>query len=164
MKLYTVTTTDASNFPITEASVAEAIAEYPIMTTAEQTAAKIKFTVSSFNYGKTIVAEDGAIVEMDATNNVVASFTGEAITSPSSAPQYYAIEYVMTPAAYGNDGGKTYADATAFNAAGTLYKEAACTNVADATYYTEHSGETYYKKTHVTAVGTYAYKIVKVVP
>lgn len=164
MKLYTVTTTDASNFPITEASVAEAIAEYPIMTTAEQTAAKIKFTVSSFNYGKTIVAEDGATVKMDATNNVVASFTGEAITSPSSAPQYYAIEYVKTPAAYGNDGGKTYADATAFNAAGTLYKEAACTNVADATYYTEHSGETYYKKTHVTAVGTYAYKIVKVVP
>ena len=163
MKLYTVTTSDPDNFPITEAAVAEAIAEYPIMTAAEQAAAKIKFTASSFSYGNTVVAEDGSTVEMHATNNVVASFTGAAITTPSAAPQYYAIEYIKTPATYGNDGGKTY-DAAAFAAAGTLYKEPACTNVADASYYSEHSGDTYYKKTHVTAVGTYAYKIVKVVP
>ena len=164
MKLYTVTTSDDTNFPITEASVAEAIAEYPTMTTAEQTAAKIKFTDSSFSYGKTVVAEDGSTVEMDATNNVVASFTGAAITTPSAAPQYYAIEYIKTPATYGNDGGKTYDDAAAFAAAGTLYKDAACENVADAGYYSSHTGDTYYKKTHVTAVGTYAYKIVKVIP
>ena len=164
MKLYTVTTTDPTNFPITESSVAEAIAEYPTLNAAEQTAAKIKFTASSFNYGKTVVAEDGSTVEMDATNNVVADFTGAAITTPSAAPQYYAIEYVKTPATYGNDGGKTYATSEAFTAAGTLYKEAACTNVADATYYSEHTGDTYYKKTHVTGVGEYAYKIVKVVP
>ena len=163
MKLYTVTTTDAENFPITESSVAEAIAEYPIMTAAERTAAKIKFTASSFSYGKTVVAEDGSTVEMDATNNVVANFTGAAIASPSG-PQYYAIEYIKTTATYGNDGGKTYATSEAFTAAGTLYKEAACTNVADATYYSEHTGDTYYKKTHVTGVGEYAYKIVKVVP
>ena len=164
MKLYTVTTTDPTNFPITESSVAEAIAEYPTLNAAEQTAAKIKFTASSFNYGKTVVAEDGSTVEMDATNNVVADFTGAAITTPSAAPQYYAIEYVKTPATYGNDGGKTYATSEAFTAAGTLYKEAACTNVADATYYSVHTGDTYYKKTHVTGVGEYAYKIVKVVP
>lgn len=165
MKLYTVTTTDATNFPITEASVAEAIAEYDLMTADEKAAAKIKFTASSFaNYGKTVVAEDGSTVEMDATNNVVASFTGAAITSPSAAPQYYAIEYIKSAATYGNDGGKTYADAAAFTAAGTLYKEATCENVADATYYSSNTGATYYKKTHVTAVGTYAYKIVKVVP
>ena len=163
MKLYTVTTTDETNFPITEASVAEAIAEYPLMTAAEQSAAKIKFTASSFSYGKTVVAEDGSTVEMHATNNVVASFTGAAITTPSAAPQYYAIEYIKIPATVGNDGGKTYADAAAFTAAGTLYKEAACTNVADATYYGEHQGDTYYKKA-ITAVGEYAYKIVKVVP
>ena len=164
MKLYTVTTSDAENFPITEASVAEAIAEYPIMSAAEQTAAKIKFTASSFSYGKTVVAEDGSTVTMNADNNVVASFTGAAITSPSAAPQYYAIEYIKTPATYGNDGGKTYATSEAFTAAGTLYSDAACTSVADATYYSSHTGDTYYKKTHVTAVGTYAYKIVKVVP
>ena len=160
MKLYTVTTTDATNFPITESSVAEAIAEYPTLTAAEQTAAKIKFTASSFTYGKTVVAEDGSTVNMDATNNVVADFTGEAITSPSAAPQYYAIEYIKTPATYGNDGGKTYANAAAFAAAGTLYTDADCTT--EAASWTD--GTTYYKKTHVTAVGTYAYKIIKVVP
>lgn len=160
MKLYTVTTSDAANFPITEASVAEAIAEYPTLTAAEQTAAKIKFTASSFSYGKTVVAEDGSTVEMHATNNVVASFTGAAITTPSAAPQYYVIEYIKTPATYGNDGGKTYADADAFAAAGQLYTDAACTT--EAASWTD--GTTYYKKTHVTAVGTYAYKIVKVVP
>ena len=155
MKLYTVTTTDATNFPITEASVAEAIAEYPIMSSAEQTAAKIKVTASSFNYGKTVVAEDGSTVEMHATNNVVADFT-------TVTGKVYAIEYIKTPATYGNDGGHTYADAAAFTAAGTLYKEATCENVADASYYSSHTGDTYYKKTHVTAVGTYAYKIVRV--
>ena len=160
MKLYTVTTSDADNFPITEASVAEAIAEYPIMTAAERTAAKIKFTASSFSYGKTVVAEDGSTVEMHATNNVVASFTGAAITTPAPADQYYVIEYIKTPATYGNDGGKTYADAAAFAAAGQLYTDAACTT--EAASWTD--GTTYYKKTHVTAVGTYAYKIVKVVP
>lgn len=164
MKLYTVTTTDATNFPITESSVAEAIAEYPIMTAAEQSAAKIKVTASSFTYGKTVVAEDGSTVEMHATNNVVADFTGAAITTPSPAPQYYAIEYIKTPATYGNDGGKTYATSEAFTAAGTLYTDAACTTEADATYYSSHTGDTYYKKTHVTGVGEYAYKIIKVVP
>lgn len=151
MKLYEVTTTDATNFPITEASVAEAIAEYPIMTATEQTNAKIKFTANSFNYGKTIIAEDGSTVEMDATNNVVADFT-------TAANKTYAIEYMKTAATYGNDGGKTYADATAFAAAGTLYTDAACTT--EATSWTD--GTTYYKKTHVTNVGKYAYKIVKV--
>lgn len=165
MKLYTVTTTDEDNFPITEASVAEAIAEYPLMTAAQQSAAKIKCTAVSFDgFGNTIVAEDGSTVKMDATKDVVASFTGAAITTPSAAPQYYAIEYIKNEATYGNDGGKTYADAAAFAAAGTLYKEATCENVADDTYYLSNTGATYYKKTHVTAVGTYAYKIVKVVP
>ena len=152
MKLYEVTTTDATNFPITEASVAEAIAEYPIMTAAERTNAKIQFTTSSFNYGKTVVAEDGSTVTMDATNNVVADFTTVAGTT-------YAIEYIKSAATYGNDGGKTYADADAFTAAGTLYTDAACTTEAISW---ENGTTTYYKKTHVTAVGTYAYKVIKV--
>ena len=160
MKLYTVTTTDEDNFPITEASVAEAIAEYNIMSAAEQAAAKIQFTANSFSYGKTVVAEDGSTVEMDASNNVVASFTGAAITTPSAAPQYYAIEYIKTPVTIGNDGGKKYASAAAFDAAGQLYTDAACT-VEAATW--ADASTTYYKKA-ITAVGKYAYKIVKVVP
>lgn len=152
MKLYEVTTADATDFPITEASVAEAIAEYPIMTAAERTAAKIKFTASSFTtYGKTIVAEDGSTVTMHASNNVVADFT-------TATGKVYAIEYIKTAATYGNDGGNTYDDAAAFAAAGTLYTDAACTT--EAASWTD--GTTYYKKTHVTAVGTYAYKIVRV--
>lgn len=157
MKLYEVTTSDATNFPITEASIAEAIAEYPTLTAAEQTAAKIKFTASSFNYGKNVVAEDGSTVAMDNTNNVVADFT-------TAAGKTYAIEYIKTDATYGNDSGKTYADAAAFAAAGTLYSDAACTTEADAAYYSSHTGDTYYKKTHVTGVGEYAYKIIKVKP
>ena len=150
MKLYEVTTTDATNFPITEASVAEAIAEYPIMTAAEQANAKIKFTASSFNYGNTIIAEDGSEVTMG--TNAVADFT-------TATGKTYAIEYIKTDATYGNDGGKTYADATAFGAAGTLYTDAACNH--EATSWADAS-TTYYKKTHVTNVGKYAYKIVKV--
>lgn len=151
MKLYTVTTTDATNFPITEASIAEAIAEYPCLNTAERTAAKIKFTASSFNYGKTIIAEDGSTVQMDASNNVVADFT-------TATGKVYAIQYIKTEATYSNDGGKTYADASAFAAAGTLYTSSACTEVAAS--WTE--GTTYYKRTGVTNVGSYAYKIVRV--
>ena len=151
MKLYEVTTTDATNFPITEGSVAEAIAEYPTLNATQQTNAKIKFTASSFTYGNTIIAEDGSEVEMHATNNVVADFT-------TAAGKTYAIEYIKTGATYGNDGGKTYADATAFAAAGTLYTDSACET--EATSWTD--GTTYYKKTHVTNVGKYAYKIVKV--
>lgn len=151
MKLYEVTTENATDFKITEASVAEALAEYPIMSTAERTAAKIKCTASSLNYGKTVVAEDGTTLTMHETDNVVADFT-------TATGKVYAIEYIKTPATYGNDGGKTYADATAFEAAGTLYSDSGCTTVAE--NWTE--GAKYYKKTHVTAVGTYAYKIIRV--
>ena len=89
---------------------------------------------------------------MDASNNVVADFT-------IASGKTYAIQYIKTAATYGNDGGKTYADVAAFTAAGTLYTDAACTTVA--TSWTDGT-TTYYKKTHVTAVGTYAYKIVRV--
>ena len=161
MKLYTVTTTDGTNFPITEASVAEAIAEYTTLNTAGQTAAKIKCTASAFTYGKTVVAEDGSTLTMDASNNVVASFTGAAISTPSSSPQYYAIQYEKTPATYSYGEGKNDYTSVTFAAAGTLY-----TRTGDA--YTEATtwtdGTTYYKRTGVTNIGVYAYKIVKVVP
>ncbi len=150
MKLYTVTTTDKTNFPITEASVAEALIEAPCMTTAEATNAKIKCTASSFTYGKTLVGEDGITVTMDNSKNVVASFTVAAST-------VYAIQYIKTAATYTNDGGKTYADATAFAAAGTLYTNGECTTAA--TSWT--NGTTYYKKV-LSSAGTYAYKIINV--
>lgn len=166
MRLYTVTTSDATNFPITEASVAEAIAEYDCMTAAERTEAKIKFVKGSLTYDKTVVAEDGTTKEMHTTNNVVASFTGAAITSPSSAPQYYAIEYVKTPATYSYDEGKSdYTSEETFTAAGPLFtrsgEEGSYTYTKATTWI---DGTTYYKRTAVIGTGTYAYKIVKVVP
>ena len=149
MKLYTITGGDA-NFPISEASVAEAIAEYPCLTTAARTAAKIKFNETSFNYGKTVIDSNGSTVTMNATNNVVADFTTAAGTT-------YAIQYIKTPATYHVDSGKTYTQEE-YNAAGTLYTDAAGTT--EATSWTD--GTTYYKRTGVASVGTYAYKIVKV--
>lgn len=169
MKLYTVTTTDATNFPITEASVAQAIADYPIMSTAEQANAAIKFTASSFAFGKTVVAEDGTTVTMDDTNDVVASFTGEAIAADANAgtdaaPQYYAIEFIKIPATYGYDSGKTYSE-TEFATAGTLYTRSGSEGSYTYTVATSWTDDTiYYKRLHVTNVGVYAYKIVKVVP
>ncbi len=151
MKLYTVTSTDATNFPITEASVAEALIEAPTLTKAQADAAKIKCVASSFTYGKTVVDEAGNTVQMDASNNVVADFT-------TAASTVYAIQYIKTAATYTNDGGKTYADASAFAAAGTLYTDAGCTSVASSW----SSGTTYYKRTGVSTQGKYAYKIVKV--
>ena len=150
MKLYTITGGD-DDFPISEASVAEAIAEYPCLTTAARTAAKIKFSETSFNYGKTVIDSDGSTVTMDANNNVVADFTTAAGTT-------YAIQYIKTAATYHVDGGKTYTEEE-FNAAGTLYTDAAGT--IEAPSWTD--GTKYYKRTGVDSVGTYAYKIVKVV-
>ncbi len=151
MKLYTVTTTDGTNFPITEASVAEALIEAPTLTKAQADAAKIKCVASSFTYGKTVVDEAGNTVQMDASNNVVASFT-------TAANTVYAIQYIKTAATYTNDGGKNDYTSETFTAAGTLYSNSECTNVASSW----SSGTTYYKRTGVETQGTYAYKIVKV--
>ena len=150
MKLYTVTTSDATNFPISEASVAEAIAEYPCLTTEGRTNAKIKFTESSFTYGKTVIDSNGSTITMDEDNNVVADFTTAAGTT-------YAIQYIKSAVTYEVDEGKEYTE-TEYNAAGTLYTDAAGTT--EATSWT--SGTKYYKRIGVNDVGVYAYKIVKV--
>jgi len=158
MKLYTVTTSDATNFPITEASVAEALIEGPTLNAAQATAAKIKLpTNPALTYQNTVPAEDGTTINMDGTNNKAAKFT-------TAASSVYALVYEKTAATYTVDGGQTYADAAAFTAAGTLYKESGCTNVADAAYYGEHPDATYYKRTAVSNKGVYAIKIVRVAP
>ena len=61
MKLYTVTTSDATNFPITGASVAEALIEGPTWTAAQAALKKITCTASAFTtYGKAVEAPDGS--------------------------------------------------------------------------------------------------------
>lgn len=74
--------------------------------------------------------------------------TTEAASWANASTTYYQIN------------GKTYTDLDAFNAAGMLYKDAACTEPADATYYGSNTDATYYKPTRVKTQGVYAIKIV----
>lgn len=63
IKLYTVTTTDTTNYPITEASVAHALSR------AEGTSTEVKYTAVTIsadaNLSKTAPAEDGSTVTLD---------------------------------------------------------------------------------------------------
>lgn len=152
--IYDVTTSDATNFPITEASVAEALIEGPTWTAAQAINKKITCADGpALTFQKTAPAEDGTTKELDGSNNVVAKFT------TGTTGKKYALVYQKTAATYTNDGGKTYADTDAFNAAGTLYTDAECTTVASS--YT-NSSTTYYKRTAVTNKGVYSIKIVTV--
>lgn len=164
MKLYTVTTSDATNFPITGASVAEALIEGPTWTAAQAALKKITCTASAFTtYGKAVEAPDGSTLTMDENNNVVAAFTGDKTQiddTPTYGPTYYAIVYQKTAATYSTDGGKNDYTSESFTAAGILYTNSECTTVAESWT----SGTTYYKRTGVSDKGTYAVKIVKVVP
>lgn len=152
--IYDVTTSDATNFPITEASVAEALIEGPTWTAAQAANKKITCAAGpALTFQKAAPAEDGTTKELDASNNVVAKFT------TGTTGKKYALVYQKTAATYTNDGGNTYADTDAFNAAGTLYTDAECTTVASS--YT-NSSTTYYKRTAVTNKGVYSIKIVTV--
>ena len=152
MKLYTVTTTNATNFPITESSVADALLKQTTLTAAQATAASIKCTnaTSSLQYSKKV--GDTEEIEMDASNNVVAYFTVE-------ANKVYVLQYINTDATYTYDAGQTYADAAAFAAAGTLYTKSGDV-YTEATTWTD--GTTYYKRTAVSSEGVYAYKDINV--
>lgn len=102
----------------------------------------------------TVPGEDG----IDITGTHALKLTGVAATTTTTA---YAIEYIKVPDAFTTDGGKTYATSAEFTAAGTLYKEATCENVADATYYASNTGATYYKKI-INMPGTKVYKVIRV--
>lgn len=154
VNVYKATTTDATNFPITEASVAESIAEIPTGT-KKITVVKINsdaatnFTAAPEKV-TTVPAEDGTTKTINALK-----LTGAKATTATEA---YVIEYVKTAATY-NTTGSTYTDATAFSAAGTLYTNADGTT--EATSY-EGASTTYYKRTSVKNVGVYAYKVIHV--
>lgn len=153
-KIYDVTSSDATNFPVTEASVAEALIEGPTWTKAQADNKKITCTAGpTLTFQKEAPAEDGTTKVLDASNNVVAMFT------TGTTGKKYALVYQKTAATYSNDGGNTYADVDAFTAAGTLYTNSECTSVAVS--YT-NSSTTYYKRTKVTNKGVYSIKIVTV--
>lgn len=153
VNVYLATTTDATNFPITEASVAESLAEIStgtkkITTTLKNTDGTTSFTAAPAKV-PTVPTEDGLTTTINALK-----LTGAKATTATTA---YVIEYIKTAATY-NTTGDTYADQTAFDAAGTLYSDADGTTVA--TY--ADSSTPYYKRVSVKTVGTYAYKVIRV--
>ena len=151
-KIYEVSTSDATNFPITEASVAEALIEGPTLTKAQADLAKITYVAGpALTFQNTVPAEDGTTIELDATLNKAAKFT-------TVTGKKYAIVYEKTAATYSVSAAQTFADETAFNNAGTLYTTAECTVVATWV----NSSTEYYKRTAVTNKGVYAIKIVTV--
>lgn len=150
--IYDVTTSDATNFPVTEASVAEALIEGPTWTAAQAALKKITCAAGpELTFQKTVPAEDGTTKTLDASNNKAAKFT-------TVTGKKYAIVYEKTAATYSVSGAQTFADEDAFNAAGTLYTSAECTSVATWVNATTE----YYKRTAVTNKGVYAIKIVTV--
>ena len=93
--------------------------------------------------------------------------TGAVATTTTTA---YAIEYIKTAATYYTAGSTfTLADETAFNTEvstnGKIYTDAAGTTELTWSVYNA-SGEskvaTYYRRTAVKTVGTYAYKVIRV--
>lgn len=151
MQLYTVTTTDDTNFKITEASVAEALIEGPTLNADQANAAKIKLpTNPALTYQKTVPAEDGTTITLDASYNKAATFTTAASTT-------YALVYQKTAATYNWDSGKDNYTAETFAAAGALYTLEGSVHTL-ATSFTE--GTKYYKPTALSSKGSYVVKIV----
>ena len=151
--IYDVTTGDATNFPVTEASVAEALIEGPTWTAAQAALKKITCAAGpALTFQNTVPAEDGKTKTLDADNNKAAKFT-------TVTGKKYALVYQKTAATYSVSAAQTFATEEAFNAAGTLYTSSECTEVA--TSWANSSTE-YYKRTGVTNKGVYAIKIVTV--
>ena len=157
VNVYLATTTDATNFPITEASVAESLAEIAgakkITTVLKNADATTSFTAAPAKV-TTVPAEDGTTKTINALK-----LTGAKATTETTA---LVVEYIKTPATY-NTETVVIADQAALTAAlatGKLYTNDAGTTEASATY---DGGTTYFRRTSVSSAGVYAYKVIRVV-
>ena len=122
------TDAEKAGTPITEGSVAEVIAENsasPLIVCSKNNDLGAPVT--------TVPGEDG--VDITGTH---------AVKFANIPAGIYAIEYITTQTYYTSS--STYATSEAFTAAGTLYKDANGTEVADASYYNSNTGATYYKR------------------
>ncbi len=148
--VYTVVSSDPTNFPVTEASVAESLAEISakthVVTCAAYTGTKSLET--------TVPGEDGNDITLSA---------GKAIKLPALAAGTYAVEYVKTARSY-KYVEVTYATQVEYDAAFAalnLYTDNDGTDTsATATSWTAASDK-FYKKV-VDNVGVYAYKVIVV--
>ena len=157
VNVYLATTTDATNFPITEASVAESLAEIAgskkITTELKNSDGTTSFTAAPVKVA-TVPGEDGKTKTINALK-----LTGAKVTSSTTA---LVVEYIKTAATYYTES-VTIADQDALDAAlasGKLYTNTTGTIEASATF---DGGVTYYRRTAVNTVGSYAYKVIRVV-
>lgn len=158
VNVYLMTTSDADNFKITEASVAEALAETSTGTKKITYELKNSDATTSFTAAPdevtTVPGEDG----VDITDTHALKLTGAKATTATTA---YAIEYIKTPATYNTEVVAIDSQDALEAYTGKLYTNATGTVEAGDTY---DSGATYYKRTAVKSVGEYAYKVIRVQP
>ena len=157
VNVYKVTSSDATNFPVTEASVAEALAEISSGTKKITCTPKNADGTTSFSAVPakvtTVPGEDGVDITIKALK----------LSGIQEAGQY-AIEYVKTPATY-HTTEHTYASAeavtTAISGGLTLYKNSAGTTLASSSDW-EDASTKFYSRDAVQSVGVYTYKIITV--
>ena len=147
--VYTVTTTDDDLYPITEASVAESLAEV----SAQSHEVTCTAYAGTKSLETTVPGEDG---------NDITLTPGKAIKLNALAAGTYVIEYVKTARTLGYQE-VTYATSDEFTAAlaaVNLYSDSSCSTPAVAGDYGDATTKFY--KQVVTNVGVYSYKVIKV--
>ncbi len=166
VNVYLATTTDATNFPITEASVAESLAEIAgskkITTVLKNSDGTTSFTAAPVKV-TTVPGEDGKTKAINALK-----LTGAVATTSTTA---LVVEYIKTAATYHTSSSAyTFANEAAFNTEistnGKLYTDAGTTTeLTWSVYNADESSRTasYYRRTAVDNVGKYAYKVIHVV-
>lgn len=159
VNVYLATTSDATNFPITEASVAESLAELSTGTKKITTVLKNADGTTSFTAAPakvlSVPSEDGKTTDIKALK-----LTG--VKEATTATTAYVIEYIKTAATY-NTTSETHtftdADLATWEASNyKLYDNEDGTTPATAT----NAAKTYYKRVSVKNVGVYAYKVIHV--
>ena len=157
VNVYKATTTDATNFPITEASVAESLAETSVGTKQITTELLNADGSSCFSAAPTKVdavpGEDGIDESIKALK-----LTGVKATTTTTA---LVVEYIKTAATYYTETVSIadQTELTTYLATGKLYTNDTGTTEASETF---DGSATYYRRTAVKSVGKYAYKVIRV--
>ena len=91
VKLYTVTSTDLTNYPITEASVAQAVEQNHVGESSTATVAgNVKCYTESLNANDNIVS---SVPDVDGGTRNISALKWTAENTDTSYPKYYAVEY-----------------------------------------------------------------------
>ena len=105
IKLYTVTSTDLTNYPITEASVAQAVEQNHVGESSTVTVAgNVKCYTESLNANDNIVS---SVPDVDGGTRNISALKWTA-SNTASTPKYYAVEYTKTTTENGTSVTKKY--------------------------------------------------------